>query len=1029
MADTPADPLHSALLQLVTEALAPAGEDVRWPWRPVGSKNGARDFWNPATWVQTDFDAVREESRRLFNHCEFAIGGALTRKNYVVGQGFKYEVVPLDESRAVDPGVLREFNSFVDAFCKLNRLAAVEKETQWRDDRDGETFLRLFDAEGDDIPAVRFVEPERVGEPGGDRARSYEGDDGPPPDTSQALGVCTPKRDGQTVLGYWVSPAPGEPVEWVPEREIVHLKCHVDSSCRRGLPVYFPVVENLRRAEDTLQSMGTMAKARAKIALVEYVQNLNAERAESQKARLTTGYQTMPDGTARQTTIEEIPFGARLRVPASSKLEFPSANVGASDLVGVLQADLRAVAKLLDMPEWMFTGLADQKYSNAFVVEAPTLKAFSSIQGDLVQAFGEGRYRQQASLVWRAIRLACERNILPASALPSLRVKVTPPSLEVRDKAAEASVNQIYVGMGAKSLRKVIEEQGGDPDQVFREVAEEKAGQQSAQPAASATGPAAPAMAGGAPVTESAANSPPPPPSPPKDEPWPPSWLPDWLPVGDDPPDADEDGEPVWYDEEAPLDEDDPDANPTDPNVKESAGQGRTGEFKDKRGRRMCYDNGKRVRCPERPEAKKPGASQARFRDNADHPAYTGTGESWDRPTWSPAGKTTDGRLRWMHAESGRVQTGDRPAEPSADRKKAAHAERVRRLAQPPTVTAPPPDLTPAVDAAFGDRGKDGVVDLLGLGNGTAAALSRPWAGKGVNVSLEHPDVDQWSRTVTPSDDGTLSVSNNLFFLKPGARGKNFGTTAFADQVRGMVKEGGKEITTTAGKGGSGGDKMNGYYTWARLGYDAELTPEYRARLPESLRAAATVQDLMGTKEGASHWRDTGYMARMRFDTSPGSRSIQVLNNYLTSKGQPAIDDGPEIRSERQRKIDARRERMKNLPAVPPPPPPAAVSPPPPPPPPPAAVDPGEEAARRGRATEHLLSPDGRRVDARMREAARELGLDEGEVAKRVLDNVPVAFSQSGPAATIGWYRSILAAGVDPGDRRLMAALASLRGN
>jgi hypothetical protein len=470
----------------------------------VGTSTSGFDPWNPATWTHAHFDQVRSASRKLFSHNEYAVGGALTRRNYVVGQGFKYEVVPQDDAPAPDAGALREFNRFVSTFCKVNKLPAVEKETQWRDDRDGETFLRLFDEE-DGIPAVRFVEPERVGEPTADQARPYEGGSdeggGPPLDANNALGVCTPKRDAQTVKGYWVSPEPNAPPEWVPEAEIVHVKCNADSAVRRGVPAYYTVFENLKRAEDTLQSMGTMAKARAKVALVEYVKNLTQERSDSIKGRLTTGYQTLPDGTARQTTIEEIPYGARLRVPDTSKLEFPSANVGAGDLVNVLQADLRAVAMPLNMTEWMFTGLADQKYSNAFVVEAPTLKAFSALQGDLVDKFGEGRYRQQASLVWRAIRLACARGVLPRQLLPLVKVKVTPPSLEVRDKAAEASVNQTYVSMGAKSVRKVIEETGGDPDQVLKEVAEEKKTAES--PADPAAGGALPDLLGGAPTVES----------------------------------------------------------------------------------------------------------------------------------------------------------------------------------------------------------------------------------------------------------------------------------------------------------------------------------------------------------------------------------------------------------------------------------------------------------------------------------------------------------------------------------------------
>ena len=126
-----------------------------------------------------------------------------------------------------------------------------------------------------------------------------------------------------------------------------------------------------------------------------------------------------------------------------------------------------------------------------------------------------------------------------------------------------------------------------------------------------------------------------------------------------------------------------------------------------------------------------------------------------------------------------------------------------------------------------------------------------------------------------------------------------------------MVYEGGVEITTCAGKGGSAGNKMNGFYTWARLGYDATLDAPFRRRLPPELAGAKTVQDLMATNEGAGYWKRKGYMVSMRFDTTPGSRSIHALNRYLASKGEPLIDDGPDVVALREREVAERRSRVE----------------------------------------------------------------------------------------------------------------------
>lgn len=490
-----------------------------------------------------------------------------------------------------------------------------------------------------------------------------------------------------------------------------------------------------------------------------------------------------------------------------------------------------------------------------------------------------------------------------------------------------------------------------------------------------------------------------------------PAPTPEWW--GDEP-DADADGEPVWPDEEAPLDDDDPDATPVDPATRESAGKGRTGEFRDRRGRRMCFADGKRVPCKQEP---KPAGGYDRFADNTDHPPYQGTGEPWDVPSWVPAGKTADGRLRWMHASSGRVATGDRPPEPSPKRKQEAYQTRRERLAQPAATTTTP-EARPYAERLYGEAGGDGVVTTLRPPNGTQVHVLPGYAGSGLQVYLYHPDVDSWSRTIFPQMDGTLMVSNNLFFLKPGARGSGMGTKAFTDQVQGMVAEGGTTIRTTAGKGGRGGEKMNGYYTWARLGYDAELSAAARRGLPPGLEDATTVQDLMATPEGAAWWRRNGYMTQMEFDTRPESRSIAVLNGYLRSKGAAPVDDGPAVVQAREAAIAARRERL----AQPAPAPTRAPTPTPPPPPPAAkttAGDPGEAAERRRRMTTSLAKSDVYEAQSLGLRIADAAGLNWRTIERAVIDtHLPLSIEDPVAAMGVGYFRAMTAAGL-PADRYL----------
>lgn len=78
---------------------------------------------------------------------------------------------------------------------------------------------------------------------------------------------------------------------------------------------------------------------------------------------------------------------------------------------------------------------------------------------------------------------------------------------------------------------------------------------------------------------------------------------------------------------------------------------------------------------------------------------------------------------------------------------------------------------------------------------------------------------------------------------------------------------------------------FNGYYTWARYGFDAELSTKEIALLPEPLAAARTVADLVSSAAGRTWWRDNGSARIMAFDLTPSSRAWETLNAVLEEKG------------------------------------------------------------------------------------------------------------------------------------------------
>jgi hypothetical protein len=116
-----------------------------------------------------------------------------------------------------------------------------------------------------------------------------------------------------------------------------------------------------------------------------------------------------------------------------------------------------------------------------------------------------------------------------------------------------------------------------------------------------------------------------------------------------------------------------------------------------------------------------------------------------------------------------------------------------------------------------------------------------------------------------------------------------------------------------AARNDDNGNTLNGYYTWARCGFDAplpylydrrqkyisfyssesnvsRLTDAIGARIswlkewPPELQDAKTVQDIMSKHEGKRWWKACPDGRDMVFDLHAGSLSWGVLHAYLVEK-------------------------------------------------------------------------------------------------------------------------------------------------
>lgn len=208
--------------------------------------------------------------------------------------------------------------------------------------------------------------------------------------------------------------------------------------------------------------------------------------------------------------------------------------------------------------------------------------------------------------------------------------------------------------------------------------------------------------------------------------------------------------------------------------------------------------------------------------------------------------------------------------------------------------------------AAGGSRGAGGAVSFSD-GDGNAAALraqvmpgvSDAQLGKmvcappGATVSMfaassgalvcafSHEGVR--ARRSFRRDSGDLVCKNVDLSIEPSSPHKGSGYRLFADQVQ-ALKQGGVRRVTTEAAGDYSDKNINGYYTWARLGYDGQVPPRASSRMPEQFKQMKTIQQVMATPEGRAAWKAKGEEFLGTFDLTPGSTSLKVLSAYVAER-------------------------------------------------------------------------------------------------------------------------------------------------
>lgn len=404
---------------------------------------------------------IRDRSRQIARNNEFAISAINAHRNYVVGTGFTYTVQARYDGANLD--LIKKTQDLVDLLVEHNRMPEIESEIIYRLHADGEAFLRFF-AGSDGLLRIRFIEPELIRPPADDTT------------PNNSFGIKCDDDDIHDITGYWVIERPWFDLTptLVPADQILHLKINSESNSKRGLPTIYAVESNLRAAEDVLQSMIALAKARSKIAVIRKV-NDSPPDAIAELARTATDFTVTDPVQARSTNISHMGYGSILTTTGNVGYEFPSLNVGSGDLVETLNANLRAIASRFGITETMMSADAsNNNYASALVAEAPAVKTFERMQRMLGQAIGERRTRPERSLIWNQITHAVNMGMLPRDVFEQVTIRAKGPSLVSRNRNEEASVAKQYYDMGLWSPQTITADSGKNYEEEQRNIQKAK---------------------------------------------------------------------------------------------------------------------------------------------------------------------------------------------------------------------------------------------------------------------------------------------------------------------------------------------------------------------------------------------------------------------------------------------------------------------------------------------------------------------------------------------------------------------------
>lgn len=397
--------------------------------------------------VELDRVSLRNRARHLVVHNAHARNVLRLLEVYVTCPGFGVTAMCRNQIER-DASVETAVDAVWEEFLESNAAHFSYREYARRAWRDGECFLRLY-PNGFGNVAVRFVDPEEIGDPEG---------------ADEQQGVLSAADDIETVVGYRrIDPDSRRLREEIEPEGMLHTRLGVDSNQKRGLTIFSSVLRELEQFDSWMETELVARRLQASVVLWRRVNGSPSQVAQLANAGLGEVTNDPLTGGRR----ERVKAGTIVTTSQGTELKFlqPDTNFGDSMPLGRMV--LLCVAAGQGLPEFMLTADASNgNFASTMVAEGPAVKLFEAEQQFFVGEF---------SRLWRrVVGEAARTGRLPGDVLARVKPVWTTPGLVNRDRVKERLADVRLVEAGVLSRAEVARREGVEWGRMEKEVKSQK---------------------------------------------------------------------------------------------------------------------------------------------------------------------------------------------------------------------------------------------------------------------------------------------------------------------------------------------------------------------------------------------------------------------------------------------------------------------------------------------------------------------------------------------------------------------------